>query len=638
MLDWIRERTQGWIVKVILALIIVPFALFGIGSYFNHRDGVTMVATVNGDKISQTAFDQAIKEQQSALAASMGANFDPAVLDDPKIRMSILDGLIKQRLLISAAHKAGMLVTDSQLAQFIASIPAFQVNNQFSDQRYEQLLRQQGMTIPGFEQRARDDLMINDMRAAFTESKVMPASVVKTFMQALDQKREISLFTITPDASLAQGNVTPEQIKTYYDAHQSDYTVPEQARFQYAVLSLDDMAQQIPVDPAAIKLYYEQNLAQYSEPEQRQARHILIAVAATASAQQRAEAKARAERIYQQVSANPASFAALAKQDSNDPGSAAQGGDLGWFSRTSMVKPFADAIFGMKLNQIAGPIATDYGYHIIQLTGIKPARTRRLDEVTNEIAAVLQKQQAARLFADAAERFSDQVFEQSDALKPIADALKIKLLTSAWISRKGSAVDTVGVLNSPKMLAALFSNDVLKNKRNSAAIEVAPNTLVSARLLDYKPAYVQPLATVGGDIAQQLKQQQARALAQQQGIDILAQLRAGKEPGGVHWGVFQWLTRNQPGNFPPDLIEAIFAADEKKMPDYLGAAEANGNYQLVRVTQVVTTPETDPLKLKTMQVQLANVVAEQVFSDYLAGLASQAKIDISKTVQDKTAP
>ena len=632
MLDWIRESTQGWLVKVILALIIVPFALFGIGSYFNHRDSVTTLATVNGDKINQTEFDEAIKEQRAALAASMGASFDPAVLEDPKIRLSILDGLIKQRLLISAAHTAGMSISDTRLAKFIAAIPAFQVNNQFSVNRYEQLLRQKGMTIAGFEQRARQDLLINDMRATFAQSRVIPASVVKTFMQALDQQREISLFTITPDAYVSQVKVTPVQIKAYYDNHQADYTVPAQARFQYAVLSLDAIAQQIHIDPAAIQQYYQQNLAQYNEPEQRQARHILIAVAKTATAQQRALAEARATHFYQLVSANPGSFAALAKQYSNDPGSATQGGDMGWFGRDAMVKPFADAVFGMKKNQIVGPVATDFGYHIIQLTGIKPARNRSLAEVTAEITNVLQKQQAVKLFADAAERFSNQVFEQSGELKPIAAALNIPLATSDWVSRNGGAS---GVFNSSKLLQALFSDDVLKHKRNSEAIEVTPNTLVSGRLLDYKAAYVQPLATVSVSITQRLQQQQARILAQNQGAALLAQLRAGKEPAGVHWGAFQWVTRSQTNNIAADLVEGIFAVDQKKMPGYLGAADSNGNYQLVRVTQVITPEVTDPLRLKSMQVQLANVVAEQAFSDYLAGLAAEAKIDIKSTALDK---
>lgn len=634
MLDSIRERTHGWLAKIILALITIPFALFGIDSYFNNRGGDNIVATVNGDKISRQSFDRALKDQQAELAASMGPSFDPSVLDDPKIRQSILDGLIKQQLLIGSARKAGMLVSDAQLAKFIGEIPAFQENGQFSNTRYEQLLRQQGMTIPEFERRVRQELLMNDMRAAFSQSAVMPVSVAKLFTAAFEQQREISLYKINAADFVKQVKITPAQIKAYYDAHQSEYTVPAQAKFQYAVLSLDEIAQQIPVDDATLRQDYDQNIAKYSEPEQRQARHILIAVSPTDDAKKRAEAKAKAEQIFKQVSASPSSFAELAKQDSNDPGSAAQGGDLGWFPRNAMVKPFADAVFGMKEGEIRGPIATDFGYHIIQLTGIKPAQARSFDAVKADIKTELQKAQAGKRFADAAERFSNRVYEQSTELKSTADALGIKLATSDWISRKGGT--GAGVLNSPKMLQAMFSDDVLKNKRNTDAIEVAPNVLVSARLVDYQPASVQPLAAVSSAIEQLLIKQQVSGLVKKQGEAILTQLRAGKEPADVHWSAFQLVSRNHAEAVSAKLVEGIFAADEKAMPAYVGTEDADGSYQLVRITRVVPAPAPDALKLKAMQVQLANIVAQQAFNDYLAGLSQSAKIDIKASALEKS--
>lgn len=634
MLDSIRERTHGWLAKVILVLITVPFALFGIDSYFNNNGGDATVATVNGDKISRPAFEQAIKDQRAELATTMGPSFDPSVLDDPKIRQSILDGLIRQQLLISSAHQVGMVVSDAQLAKFIGAIPAFQENGQFSQTRYDQLLRQQGMTITGFERRLRQELLMNDMRAVFTQSATMPVSVSKMFMQAFDQQREISLFKINAADFLPQVKITPAQIKAYYDAHQAEYRLPAQAKFQYAVLSLNEMAKQIPIEDAAIKQYYEQNLAKYSEPEQREARHILIAVAPTDDAKKRADAKTKAEQIFKQVTASPSGFAELAKRLSNDPGTAAQGGDLGWFPRSAMVKPFADAVFNMKPKEISGPIATDFGYHIIQLTGIKPAQTRSLDSARAEITSELQNQQAGKRFADAAERFNNQAYEQSTELKSTADALGIKLATSDWISRAGGP--SAGIFNSPKLLQAIFSDDVLKNKRNSEVVEVAPNTLVSARLLEYKPASVQPLSAASNAIEKLLAQQKTRSLAQQQGEAILAQLRAGKEPAAVHWGAFQLVSRSHAEKVPAKLIESVFAGNEKTMPNYDGAVDADGGYQLVRITRVVPFTPPDAMKLKAMQTQLANIAAQQAFADYLAGLSKGAKIDIKPSVLEKT--
>ncbi len=625
MLDWIRESTQGWVAKLILALIIVPFALFGIDSYFSHRASDDTIAIVNGSKISRTAFEDAIKEQRAILAASMGANFDPHVFDEPQIRISILNGMIKQRLLLEAAHHEGLIVSKAQLASFIASIPAFQENNQFSVNRYQQMLQQQGMTVPGFEQRAQQEILIDVMRSPFSRSAVASEVAARQVLADMTQRREISQYEISPTAYLAQLTITPQQIKTYYDKHKADYTIPAQGRFQYAVLSLNDVEQHISIPSVEIKHYYDQNLSKFSEPEERKARHILVAVPAGASAQQRKDAKQRADRLYQQAIAHPAAFAELAKRNSDDKGSANQGGDLGWFARTAMVKPFADAVFGMQKNQIAGPVSTDYGYHIIQLTGIKPAHVRPLTEVAGQITQELQKQQALKQFADVAERFSNQVFEQSQSLQPVADALHLPLQTSPWISMAGGAG---GILNSPKMLQALFSSDVLKNKRNTDAIEVSPNTLVSARLLDYKPAYIQSLNAVSASIMQQLKLQQARVMAQKQGLALLDQLKAGKEPAAVHWSAFVWVSRDHLQTIDPALVTGIFSANAKKLPAYFGATSASGNYILVRITQVMPGPAPDAAQFKAVQTQMANTEAEQAFSDYISGLSTKAKIEI----------
>ena len=635
MLDSIRERTHGWMAKVILALITVPFALFGIDSYFNNRSADNSVATVNGQKVSRAAFDRAIKDQQSELASSMGPGFDPAMLDDPKVRQSILDSLIKQKLLISSSRDLGMVVSDAQLAKFISAVPAFQENGQFSVSRYEQVLRQQNMSVVDFERRVRDELLMNDMRTPFAQAPAISSRVVKQFASAFEQQREISMVKIAAADFVKQVQVTPAQIKAYYDAHQADFNVPAQAKFQYVVLSLDDMAKNIKIDDASVQQYYQENSAKYSEPEQRSARHILITVAPNADPAKRATAKAKAEQLYKQVLANPASFAELAKQNSEDPGSAAEGGDLGWFPRNAMVKPFADAVFTMKPNEIKGPVATDFGYHIIMLSGIKPAQTQPFEMVKSAIVSELQKQQAGKLFADAAERFSNQVYEQSTELASAAKAQNLPVLNSDWVTKIGGA--NAGVLNSPKMMTALFSDDVLKNRRNSEAIEVAPNKLVSARLLEYKPATVQALAVVSDKIASLLVQQQTRSAAQKQGEQVLSQLRAGKEPASIKWSAFQLISRVHAEDVPPKLVEPIFAADEKAMPSYVGGVDVEGNYQLVRVTRVLPGTTPDATKLLAMQTQLANIIAQQAFADYLASLTKSAKITIAKSALEKSA-
>ena len=631
MLDAIRERAHGWLAKVILGLITIPFMLWGVESYFDQGRDADVLASVNGDKISRPEFDTALKAQQEALRASMGAAYDPAIFDDPKIRQSVLDGIIDQHLIIQAANEAGLMVSNTQMAKIIAGLPAFQENGQFSQARYDQVLRQQGMSIAEFENRLRQELLINDVRSVFQASAIMPSNVAANFLQAYEQQREISTSTYTSEQFMQQARVSAGDIQAWYSAHKSDYTLPEQARFEYVVLSQDALAGQISVSDAEVKQYYDQNSAKFSEPEQRRASHILIPVQPGDDAQKRAAAKARAETIYQQVKANPASFAAVAKRESSDSGSAVQGGDLGWFPRDAMVKPFADAVFAMRSGDIGAPVQSEFGYHIIALKDIKPAQTRALDEVRTDILRDLQNQKSAKRFAEVAENFSNQVYEQSDSLKPAADAFKLPVQTSAWLNRKGG---DSSVLANQKMLQALFSDDVLKNKRNTEAIEVAPNTLVSARLLEYRPAALQPLDAVRAAIEQQLKRTQAIALAEKQGKQDLAQLRAGKEPG-VKWSAFRLVTRQQAATLPSGLIEPVFSADARHFPAYVGAAGPDGSYTLARVTRVIAPPAADTAKIQAVQGQLAQLTAQTDFADYLTSLKNQAKIEIRRASLEK---
>ena len=634
MLDAIRERSQGWLAKVILGLITIPFMLWGVESYFNKSGGGDVVAKVNGDSITRQEFDRAIKGQQQEMRASMGAAYNAALFDDPKIRQGVLDGLVSQHLLMAAAKQAKLVVSDTQLATTIGGLPGFQENGQFSQSRYDQVLRQQGMSIGEFENRVRQELLVSDMRSVFSAPGLVPGNVVVSFLQAYEQKREVSLATLSPEQFMPQTKVSTADIQRWYDSHKAEYTLPAQARFEYVVLSQAAMANQMLVSEAAIQQYYQQNAAKYREPEQRRASHILIAVGAADDAQKRAAAKAKAETIYQQLKTSPARFAEIAKRDSTDAGSAAQGGDLGWFARNAMVKPFSDAAFALKEGQISAPVLSEFGYHIIQLTGIKPAKVQPLAAVKTDITAELQNQQGGKQFADVAETFSNQVYEQSDSLLPVAKALKLTVQTSGWITRKGG--EAAGILNNPKMITALFSDDVLKNKRNTEAIEVTPGTLASARLLDYKPAALQPLETMRAAIEAQLKRTQAIALAAKQGQADLVQLRTGKEPG-VKWSAFMNVSRQQAGTFPLALLEPVFRADVKALPVYVGAADANGVYTLARVTRVLAPVPADVVKVKAVQNELSQVMAQTDFSDYLTSLRSKAKIEIQKSALDKQA-
>lgn len=627
MLEWMRERNQGWMAKIILTLVTVPFALFGINSYVNHSAGADVVATVDHDKIRLPEFEHALKMQQQQLQASLGAAAS-GLLDDPRMRMEVLQSLIRQHAMLSRAHDLGMVVSDRQLATFIGAIPAFQKDGKFDLETYRMMLRQQGLSIPEFERMARDDLLIQDLRAAFADAQQIPAASVDGFLQAYTQQRQVSTLTLALKDQPAAPAPDESRIETYYKTHQADFTVPERARFQYLVLSQDALAARIPVSDSAIQDYYNQNQAHAARPETRDARHILIPVTPKDDAAHHAAALKLAQDIEAQLKAHPDRFAALAKQYSGDPGSASQGGELGWFQRDAMVKPFADAAFSMKINQISQPVLSDFGYHIIQLSGIRPATTPDLASMRADIVATLQKQAAGKQYADAAERFSNQVFEQSADLSPTASALGLTVQTSGWMTRTGG--DTPLLAQNDKMLQALFSSDVIKQHHNTAAIEVQPNVLVSAHLLQLEPARLQPLAEVRSHIVQTLESDDQKTRLTARGAAILVALRQGKEPAGLAWSAFQWVTRNHANDVPPDLVTPLFAADEHHLPAYFGESDAAGNFHLVRLTAVQPGPKPEEAKVKEMTSQLARMESQQVFDDYLASILAGMKVSINQ--------
>ena len=627
MLEWMRERNQGWMAKIILTLVTVPFALFGINSYINHNAGADVVATVGSDKIRLPEFEHALKMQQQQLQASLGAAAS-GIMDDPRMRMNVLQSLIRQHAMITEAHDLGMVVSDRQLATFIGAIPAFQKEGKFDLETYRAMLRQQGLSIPAFEQMARDDLLIQDLRAAFADAQQIPAASVNGFLQAYTQQRQISTLTLALKDQPAAPVPDNARIEAYYKAHQADFTLPERARFQYLVLSQDALAARVPVSDSAIQDYYSQHQAHDARPEMRDARHILIPVTPKDDAAHHAAALKLAQDIADQLKAHPDRFAALAKQYSADPGSASQGGDLGWFQRDAMVKPFSDAAFSMKINQISAPVLSDFGYHIIQLTGIRPASTPDLASVRDQIVATLQKQAAGKQYADAAERFSNQVFEQSGDLAPTAKALGLTVQTSGWMTPSGG--DTPLLAGNSKMLQALFSQDVIKQHHNTEAIEVQPNVLVSARLLALEPARLQPLDEVRAKIVSLLQNDSQKSALAARGAAMLRALRQGKEPAGLAWSPFEWVTRNHANDVPADLVTPLFAADEHKLPAYFGETDSAGNYHLVRLTAVQPGPQPDLAKVKEMTSQLARMESQQVFDDYLASILARTKISVNQ--------
>ena len=625
MFDFVATHKK-WIMIGLFLLIIPPFALFGIDSYFQGDARGQVVAKVGDYEISEQEFQEALRERQEMLRNMSGGKVDPALLDSPEQRAAVLENLVRQRVLLGHALRAGVTITPDQVRAMISQAPLFQENGKFSLPLYQQFLQTRNQTATAFENSVRQDLLLRQLSGAYAETSFVPRTVAERLLRITEQQREVSRAVVAPDSFVASVKLEEGAAKKYFDERQDEFRIPDQVRVEYVVLSTEAALGQIQVDPAEVKQFYDQNQRQFGVPESRQASHILIAVDKGADAAAKQKARALADEIYASVSKNPSAFAELAKKHSQDPGSAAKGGDLGSFPRGSMVKAFDDAVFGMKVGEISKPVESDFGFHIIRVSGITPGTIRSLEHARGEIENELKKQRAGRLYAELAEKFNNTVFEQSDSLKPAAELVKQAPQQSGWITRAG-AQDAK--LNNPKFIQAVFTDDVLVNKRNSEAVEIAPGTLVSARIIEHKPSAMQAFADVKGAIEKKLTESRASQLAAQAGRQQLEALRQGKDVQ-VAWSAPQVVSRADTKGLPEPVMRQAFKADTAKLPSYTGIEAPGGGYLLLRISKVVEPEKVDRAQQKSLGEGLAQVVGEEHFAAYLTSLKQKANVSLNK--------
>ncbi len=634
MLDKFRDLSKTWVAKALLVFITIPFALFGIEYYFRQGGGSDAVASVDGYVVNQAQFSESLRNQieRARAGAPPGAALPQALLDSPEMRYEALSALINRYLLTHYADQHHLVIPDAVLVKEIGQIQAFQDQGRFSQTRYEQILAAQGMTPAVFESRLRDDLKIQLQQETLTGTQWTPQVSLQAFLKLNNQQREIAVATLEAAHYQDQVRITEDQVKAFYTKNSAFFQIPERVKVQYLVYSQAELMAHVSVSEEMVRKAYEDpaNQARWKGTETRRASHILLAVAPNADAAQRKAAQERAGQLLQQLKAHPEQFAALAKANSQDPGSAPLGGDLGFFAQGAMTPPFDAAVFAMHPGEIKGPVETSFGYHLIQLTDIRPGKTRTLAEATPQLTEELRKQLAAQRFAEGAENFSNLVYEQSSSLEPAARQLQLTPLSTDWLDKGGTSGNPL--LDQPKLRQALFTPEVLTQGRNTAAVEVQPNVLVAARVLAHEPAATRPLTEVAGAIRQQLQHQEAARLAAAAGNSALAALKAGKGVEQPHlvWSSPQLVSQQQAAGagIPAEAVKPAFSLAPAPLPQYATLSQVNGNTLLVRVSQIQEGSITDPAVRKQAEAGLTQAYGDEVLTAFMSALRQGAEVKL----------
>ena len=632
MFDLVHKHKR--IAQFILALIMIPFAFFGVDYYFRSNNSVAEIAKFDGGKITQVEFAQAVREQQEMLRRS-AQGVDPAIFDNPEVRFNLLQQLLRERLVEKKGTDLNFQVSNAQVFERIAADPRFREGEQFSLPAYKRLLGQAGIPEPAFEEGIRRQLLAEKIVDPISRGGIVARVSGEAFVSLVEQQREVEVATIDAEPFAREVSVDAAQVKAYYDANAAAFKTPEEAKFEYVMLTQAALLAQVAVAPEEIKAQYASAEKTYRQEEQRQAAHILIALKPDAGDAERAAAKKRAEEIAAQAKADPAKFAELAKQFSQDPGSAAQGGDLGANPRGTMVKPFEDAVFTMQPGEISGPIQSEFGWHVIRLTAVTPAKSRAFDEVKTQIEVELKRQKAAQKFAAAADQFQNLVYEQADSLAPVGKALGLPVVTSPLVTRAQAQQIALG---SAKVVQALFSPESISAKRNTDAIEIGSNTLMAARIVEYKPAAPRAFDNVKDEIQRQLVRQAAVDRAQSAGREKLALLEQGKSPSdaGIAFSKPVTLIRNRPQpGFLPDAVTRIFQVNAAKLPQYIGATDERGGFAIYKVLKVILPLEAEPAKVAAARTRIGEMQNREVFDAYVNALKAKAKVEVNQANLEK---
>jgi peptidyl-prolyl cis-trans isomerase D len=611
MFDFVAKHKR--LLQLVLAVTMVPFVFFGLEAYTRSSRQAADAATVDGSSITVREYSDAARRQQDQLRQVLGPTADLSQFDTPELRMAVLDSLISQRLLLNEVANARLLMSKEDVVAAIVAAPEFQEGGKFSSERYANYLRTISMTDEGNVMKLRVEIPASRLANTIAGTAMAPRAVTQRLAALEGEKREVAEAFISAEGFVAGVKPDEAAIKAYYESHLGEYKVAERIRAEYAVLSAEDLARGESVTEAELKAAYEARASQFGAAEQRRASHILV------------KTKEEAEKVLAEAQKAPQRFAELAKKHSQDFGSAEKGGDLGMNAKGALASPALEAeIFKLKPGEL-GLVQSEFGFHVVRLAAIEPGKAGTLEDVRKELTAELAKQKGAKKFAEVAESFNNLVYEQSDSLKPAAERYKLKIATTGWFSRQGSA--DIGPLAHPKLLAALFSQDSTGQRRNTDAVEVSPGVLVAARVAEHQAEAQRPYDEVKADVARKLARREAAALAKKAGEAKLAAL-AKDGDAGLAWGAAKTVSRQDAQNVPRPALRKIMTANVAKLPAYAGAERGEDGYAIYRIVKVIPAEAKAAPQLAESQARYDQQAGSEQLDAYVASLRARAKVEV----------
>ncbi len=614
MLQNIRDNSQGWIAKTIIGIIVVLLALTGFEAIFNSSGNARNAAEVNGEEISLDELNQAVNMQRRQLMQQLGSDFDASLFDDKLMRDSALGALIDRTLLLQGARDADFAFSQAALDQLILQTPEFAVDGVFNAARFDQVIQQMGYTRMQFRQLLEQEMLIGQLRAGISGSGFVTDQQIERFAQLERQTRDFASITVAADSSAVQ--VSDEETRQYYEANTERFRSPEQVVLEYVELNKEAYFDEVDASEEELQELYRQQIGNLAE--QRRAAHILIEVDGTSDA----EAKAQLEEIAAQLAAG-GDFATLAKEHSDDPGSANEGGDLGYAGPGVYDPAFEDALYALEEGQVSAPVRSEFGWHLIKLLGVQSPEVPSFESMKPELERELKAQQVEQRFVEVTKELENLAFESADLEQP-AQELGLTVKTTEPFGREGGE----GIAANRQVIQAAFSDEVLMDRANSSVIELDPDTVVAVRIKQHLEPEVQAFEAVRDGIFEQLQHSKAAEQARSEGEKLLATLREGGEVEG-QWQSVEAATRGQDG-VAPAVLQTVFRMPkpEGESSTFSGVTLASGDYVVIRLNGVSEPDgELSAEEKQNYRRFLASRSGQQDFAAYREKQHAEAKIE-----------